>query len=68
MEVTDTLHGPRDFNLRRVLLEDQGRDGKPSLKEKTFLENNEKGQKKTVKIHTRILEPHISWGSVSFSV
>jgi hypothetical protein len=51
MEVTDSQHAPRDLNLGKVVLEDQGRDGKHSLKQKIFLENNEKGQKKTVMIH-----------------
>lgn len=60
MEVTDSLHGPRDLYLEKVILEDQGRDGKPSLKQKTFPENNEKGHKKTVM--TRTLELQFQWG------
>lgn len=65
MEVTDSLYGPRDLNLGKVILEDQGKNGKPSLKQKTFPENNEKRQKKTDDTY---IGTTISMGSISFSV
>jgi hypothetical protein len=65
MEVTDSLHCPRDLNREKVVLEDQGRDGNPSLKQEGFLENNESAQQDSDDSCTGTT---FFMGSVSFNV